>query len=442
MAKIQYEPGAMTVQQIVLLFRNGQLDLQPGFQRESVWSDRDRSKLIDSLLRNYRVPSLFFYRSQDQGQLLYHVLDGKQRIETILRFTGDIRGSRFSTLTELPDSDGTVKLDWRVLQKQRQQHLLMGYRLQTIEVTGDLSDVIDLFVRINSTGRALTGAEKRRAKYFTSEFLKKAEQLGRRYEEYFGRMGILSANQIARMKHIELICELMLAAHTGDVTNKKTALDRAMDEKSLKGQSVSSSAAKTVQCFRRIERMFPKLKTTRFSHPADFYTLAVLIQKFESERLILTERRRNALAWNLLLVFSNGVDEVRHRQKKMQPISEGQASYRDYLQTVQEGTDEANNRRNRENLMRALLETSFRRKDKDRVFSPEQQRLIWNSISEHRCRVKGCNETLTWEDFTVDHVQPYSKGGKTEIKNAELLCRHHNSSLGNRRKRYSKAMAA
>jgi 5-methylcytosine-specific restriction endonuclease McrA len=244
------------------------------------------------------------------------------------------------------------------------------------------------------------------------------------------------------MKHIELICELMLAAHTGDVTNKEAALDRAMDQNSLRGKSVAKCAAGTILCLRRIERMFPRLKTTRFAHAADFYTLAVLVLKFESERLILTDRKRNTLAWNLIQIFSNGVDDIRHRQKTMQLIAEGQAIYREYAQTVQEGTDEVTNRRNRERILRALLEALFARKDKARVFSREQRRIIWNSTAERRCTVKTCNKLLTWDDFTVDHIDPYSKGGRTELKNAVLLRRRCNSSLGNRRNPYLKAMAA
>ncbi|MBV8451831.1 MAG: HNH endonuclease, partial [Deltaproteobacteria bacterium] len=40
-----------------------------------------------------------------------------------------------------------------------------------------------------------------------------------------------------------------------------------------------------------------------------------------------------------------------------------------------------------------------------------------------------------------DHIDPYSRGGRTELENAALLCRSCNSSLGNWRKTYSKAMA-
>jgi len=39
---------------------------------------------------------------------------------------------------------------------------------------------------------------------------------------------------------------------------------------------------------------------------------------------------------------------------------------------------------------------------------------------------------LTWDDFTIDHIDPHSKGGRSEIENASLLCRKHNSAKGNK----------
>src|SRR5204863_4821565 len=83
--------------------------------------------------------------------------------------------------------------------------ILTGYRIPVIEVDGDMGDIIDVFVRINSTGKALTPQEKRRAKYYNSSFLKEADRLARRYEWYFTDMRILSAGRISRMKHVELV---------------------------------------------------------------------------------------------------------------------------------------------------------------------------------------------------------------------------------------------
>ncbi len=71
--------------------------------------------------------------------------------------------------------------------------------------------LVEGVVRINSTGKALTPQEKRRAKYYNSPFLQEADWLARRYEWYFAEAGVLSAGQMSRMKHVELICELMLS---------------------------------------------------------------------------------------------------------------------------------------------------------------------------------------------------------------------------------------
>lgn len=56
-----------TIQEFVLLFKNGQLNLEPGFQRDSVWTLPDRKKLIESLLQNYPIPSVFLYRQGRSG---------------------------------------------------------------------------------------------------------------------------------------------------------------------------------------------------------------------------------------------------------------------------------------------------------------------------------------------------------------------------------------
>jgi hypothetical protein len=81
------------------------------------------------------------------------------------------RGSRFRTKSRLPSQENPDWLDWAALKKKRLQHLIAGYKFQMIEVTGDMTDIINLFVRTNSTGRALTSAEEQHARYHKSDFL-------------------------------------------------------------------------------------------------------------------------------------------------------------------------------------------------------------------------------------------------------------------------------
>src|ERR1035438_6740875 len=113
------------------------------------------------------------------------------------------------------------------------------------------------------------------------------------------------------MKHIELASELTYSAHAGDVANKKRVLDDVMDTDALEGQPLQKAVLKSVSALNRLRRMFPDTnRSVRFHKISDFYTLAVLIQTFEAEGLVLTDRRRNKLAWDILVAFGTGLKSV------------------------------------------------------------------------------------------------------------------------------------
>lgn len=413
------------------LYAHGHLNLEPGFQRQSVWTERDRAKLIDSILRNYPLPAIVLYKREQDGDLVFDVIDGKQRLESIFMFTGAMRG-RFSTRTHLPGADSVESVDWPLLKRKGLQPLVTGYELPVIEVDGEIGDIINVFVRINSTGKALTRQEQRHARYYNSPFLKEAARLANRFQGYFLDNGVFSPGQLSRMKHIELMCELMLSMVQGDVLNKKTALDRVMATTSFDGRQLGKASRMVTATLNRIRRMFPRLKTTRLRQVTDFYSLAVLIGKFDQEGLILTDRRRNSLAWELLQAFTTRVDEVRELPRKAKGARPDQELYRDYLLTVSQMTDDVAQRRKREQILRGILGSLFAKKDSQRGFTSEQRRILWNTAANRVCSTCSCK--LTWEDFTIDHINPHSKGGLSQLENAALMCRTHNSKKGNRRK--------
>lgn len=92
--QLHYEGQTRCVQDLVNLYCHRQLNLEPGFQRQSVWTDGDRAKLVDSVFRNYPIPALFLHRNEEQGELYYDVIDGKQRRERI-QHSSAMAGSRF-----------------------------------------------------------------------------------------------------------------------------------------------------------------------------------------------------------------------------------------------------------------------------------------------------------------------------------------------------------
>lgn len=431
MKALDFTYGSKDIQDIISLYQQGRLNLEPGFQRKSVWSVNDRKKLITSIIQNYPIPSIFLYRTTDSnGRLKYDVLDGKQRLESILMFLGNIRSNKFEIKFQLRDDDDPKIWDWNKLKKAKQEHRITGYRIQTIEVSGELSDIIDLFVRINSTGKSLSSQEKRHAKFYHSNFLRTAGSLGNKYQNFFVENRVINSGQATRMKYIELICELLASIHSQQLLNKKTALDKVIGGENLTIKSLEKCKIEFTRVLNILKKMFPNLKETRFAYSAEFYSLFMLIWEYDKNKLILGDRTRNKQAQNLLVWMSNGVDELRTQMSKAKGARPDQHLFASYLFTTRGDSDSSTTRKRRYEVLIQLFGGLFERKDDKRGFTKEQRRLIWNTDSLQSC--VSCGTKLTWENFTIDHIKSHALGGKSSLANAALMCQTCNSRKGKR----------
>ena len=68
-----------SVGEIVNLYRDKEIDLEPAFQRLFRWSTEQQTKFIESLLLGYPVPAIFVYQKEDG---IWEVIDGVQRISS------------------------------------------------------------------------------------------------------------------------------------------------------------------------------------------------------------------------------------------------------------------------------------------------------------------------------------------------------------------------
>ncbi|MBL6861187.1 MAG: HNH endonuclease [Candidatus Pelagibacter bacterium] len=64
---------------------------------------------------------------------------------------------------------------------------------------------------------------------------------------------------------------------------------------------------------------------------------------------------------------------------------------------------------------------------KKRLFTSRQKKIL-KMISGNYCQI--CRKKLD-ENFHADHIVPFSKGGKTILKNAQALCKSCNLKKGN-----------
>jgi hypothetical protein len=89
---IEATSEAVSICDLVALATDGQLILNPTYQRDDVWKVGDASQLIESILQGIPLPSIVLLEVPSRGRSRlprYEVVDGKQRITAILRFIGE-----------------------------------------------------------------------------------------------------------------------------------------------------------------------------------------------------------------------------------------------------------------------------------------------------------------------------------------------------------------
>jgi 5-methylcytosine-specific restriction endonuclease McrA len=439
LSSVKFDTDNKTVQELIDHYERGRLNLNPAFQRESVWKETQRRKLIKSIYENVPIPSIFLYEREHNGGVVYDVIDGKQRIESIFMYMGlkGFRGKRFwfHATWEEDDELLTAFPEWNDLEYKEKSKIL-AYPIQTITLKGSQSEIADVFVRINSTGSKLKPQEIRKANYLTSDFLKESVRIAnkKKYKDYLTKNRILGADQISRQKHIELVSEIILSVHYGEPINKKRAIDETMRKDTLKGQQLKNASKKFEQTFNFFVSLFPRLKETRFRGVADFYTIFLLVWRWKYvDKLVLTDRKRKKLVQAYLLALGNNIDLVKEKQRNFQTskIEEGESTFVNYLRTVMSSTDEINQRREREKILDSVLSDCFEKKDPFRTFSKEQRRIIWYQSNGH-CSNRKCRKKLTINNFHIDHIKPHSKGGKTNLKNAQIMCAKCNLEKSNK----------
>ena len=201
------------------LKERGQLNLDPPYQRRSVWSPRDKRFFIDTILNNYPAPPIFLHKTiDDNGRPTYHVVDGKQRLQTIIDFT--------ENRVRIPDDFIDVNLQtrrWRDLERASKERL-WNYIL-IVEMLHDVNDapIRNIFDRINRNSRKLTAQEMRHAKY-DGWFINFAEAESEKSE--WKSFGVVTAARIKRMADVQFLSELFAVVLKGQMQGfDQNALD-------------------------------------------------------------------------------------------------------------------------------------------------------------------------------------------------------------------------
>jgi hypothetical protein len=255
----------------------GRLELAPDFQRKEVWSNSARIMLIDTVLRDIPMPKIFVASSIRDGRTYRVVIDGQQRIRTLLGFLNN------DFVLDVPYQGPEVGKTFAELHPDVQTHIL-SYNIDFNEAVNPTEqEVREVFSRVNKYTVALNKQELRRADY-PGKFLKLAESLS--LLDFFEGARLFTAADRRRFGDVEFVSEL-LATMLGGIQDGKSGLDGFYQKYQIWDQVEVEQTEKVFNAvLSEIEKLFPegrKLSSTRFRQKADFYTLFVTILSYVRE---------------------------------------------------------------------------------------------------------------------------------------------------------------
>lgn len=167
-AEINTDAYAMSIGEIINLYRDKELVIRPAFQRLFRWSPYQKSRFVESILLGIPIPSIFVSQREDG---VWEVVDGLQRLSTILEFVGELRDPDGALLapSTLVGTRYLPDLDERTFDKGEKaldSAIRIAFKRSKLDVKivkeADASKTkYDLFDRLNSGGANLSDQEFR-----------------------------------------------------------------------------------------------------------------------------------------------------------------------------------------------------------------------------------------------------------------------------------------
>lgn len=373
---------------IVELLRSNHLDLEPDYQRGDVWKPKQRSALIDTVLNDLDVPKLYWF---EKGPGKFEVVDGKQRITTFRMFLDnelELDGGEY---------DGLFFRDLPVDIKSR----VLEFKVVVMQLSGDRWDediVQDMFLRLQN-GTPLNPAEKRRA--------------------IMGKIGPI-VDDMAATKVMSENCAIPESRYGREDAAAKI-IHLALGNPDIKAKAIEETYKKG-----DLNENHEKIKAAKralnilsrgFNGRGVFFKKYSIISATTAIIELLAEYsftdKETCIADALQLV------EAKRKANDKDPLpgEEGQELTK---LTAAARSDRADHIKFRRDFYRkVIISAGITPVDQRRAFSSEEKAAIYFRDGK---LCKSCGKEFSIDQLEVDHIMPFSRGGLTELTNAQLLC--------------------
>jgi hypothetical protein len=379
-----------------------------------VWTRGQKQLLIDTILRNYEIPKLY-WRLANGGGPGYDVVDGQQRLRTVWEFCeGKLK---------LPkDADPIEGHNIAGITYDSLPHPLRirfdTYSLDIVEIDdADEDEVREMFLRLQN-GTSLRAQEKRNA--YPGRMRDVVRGLAG--HTFFERVGFSNS----RYTHDLVAAQFVRLEVEGGPTNVK---NRDLNNMYEEGRDIAGSADAPKGVRRVLDLLasvFPEKapELTRYNAISLYCVAAELLQAY-----VRTEYEPLLHDW--FLDF-----EARRREQEGLSEDEADAEWVQYKEKISHSTDAKDSIQWRTDFMLRdflLTHPNLALKDARRAFAPQQRLAIYRrdgGICQLRLRCEGAK--LRWDDWHCDHKKPWTEGGATSVANGQAACAVCNQAKGSR----------
>lgn len=263
------------VSDIIQWYNKSEITLSPKYQRNSVWNDKAKSYLIDTLIRGFPIPPIFIRQIIDiQTKTTFReVIDGQQRLRAIIEFVIDESFTISKTTNK--DFGGIPFSDLPDPEKER----ILSYEILAVVVSSnDESVIYDMFARLNSNNIVLNRQELRNSKFW-GEYKIFIYQTASKYRDFFIKHKIIADKDLSRMKDVEFITSLVIILSEGIIQESPKVLDDIYQKYDKTFPNQSEYELQLDRIFEVITSFFNyvQLDIEPFAKKNYFYTLFAVI---------------------------------------------------------------------------------------------------------------------------------------------------------------------
>ena len=386
------------------MFDDGDIIPQPDYQRDYVMDNKIASRLIESVLLNIPIPTVYLCEELD-GR--FSIIDGQQRMTSFVKYLKNefaLKG-----LEELSEINGKK---FSELDKSLQR-VLKSCTLNSIILTKESQELkYEIFARLNQGSIRLKPQELRNCIYrgTLNDMIEKIATTNKYLNELF-----LEKNK--RKNYQEYILRFFALRNFNDYSS---SMKKTMNNYMIKHQNADE------QELQELRNLFNG-------------TIDIIKQVFGKTAFCAYDRQKHqfmkkfsgSVYDSIIIACSmfNNHDLMAHADEIRKQVNEAKMNNPTYQDYTYAATGSKSRVIGRILMIYNLIKNIVgNNKSSQRTYSQATKEELWHD--GYICPY--CNQQiLSIDDAEVDHIIPYSKGGDTIIENAQLLHRHCNREKNN-----------